>query len=99
MGYNREDYVKIKAEYSDKYAKARRAADVRCDELHEKGIDAKYEDVLAEMNERDKNDSSRKIAPAVPAKDAVMLDNSGFTPDETYNAALDIIKSKVGGSF
>ena len=34
MGYNREDYVKIKAEYSDKYAKARRAADLRCDELH-----------------------------------------------------------------
>ena len=36
MGYNREDYVKIKAEYSDKYAKARRAADARCDELHER---------------------------------------------------------------
>ena len=51
------------------------------------------------MNERDKNDSSREIAPAVPAKDAIMLDNSGFTPDETYEAALGIIKSKVGGSF
>lgn len=71
----------------------------RCDELHEKGIDAKYEDVLAEMNERDKNDSSREIAPAVPAEDAVMLNNSGFTPDDTYNAALEIIKSKVGGSL
>lgn len=34
MGYNREDYVKIKAEYSQKYAKARSLASARSDELH-----------------------------------------------------------------
>ena len=67
----------------------------RCDELHMKGIDAKYEDVLAEMNERDKNDSSRAVAPAIPADDAVMLDNSGFEPDDTFEAALKIIKNKL----
>ena len=67
----------------------------RCDELHMKGIDAKYEDVLAEMNERDKNDSSRAVAPAIPADDAVMLDNSGFEPDDTFEAALAIIKNKL----
>ena len=71
----------------------------RCDELHAKGIDAKYEDVLADMNERDKNDSSRAVAPAVPAPDAVMLDNSGFEPDDTFAAALDIINSKLGGKI
>lgn len=68
----------------------------RCDELHEKGIDAKYEDVLAEMDERDRNDSSREIAPAIPADDAIMLNNSGFTPDDTFQKAMEIIKSKLG---
>lgn len=68
----------------------------RCEELALRGIDAKIEDVLSELNERDKNDSQRSIAPAIPADDAVMLDNSGFTPDETFAAALKIIHEKTG---
>lgn len=71
----------------------------RCIELHEKGIDAKYEDVLSEMNERDKNDSSRAVAPAIPAPDAVMLDNSGFEPDDTFAAALNIIETTLKGKL
>ena len=71
----------------------------RCDELHEKGIDAKYEDVLREMDERDRNDSSRAVAPAVPAEDAIMLDNSGFEPDDTFEAAKKIIEEKLKGKL
>lgn len=70
----------------------------RCDELHEKGIDASYEDVLSDMDRRDKNDSSRNIAPAVPADDAVLLDNSGFAPDDTFAAAMRIITEKLKGT-
>lgn len=70
----------------------------RCDELRQKGIEADYKTVLAEMNERDKNDSSREIAPAIPAADAVMLDNSGFAPEDTFNAALNIINEKLKGA-
>ncbi len=36
MGFNRADYVKIKAEYADKYMRARAAADARRQELHER---------------------------------------------------------------
>ena len=36
MGYNRKDYVKVKAEYNDKYLKARRAADLRRNEIYER---------------------------------------------------------------
>ncbi len=68
----------------------------RYDELCAKGISAKYEDVLAEMNERDHNDSTREIAPATAAPDAVLFDNSGMTPDETVDAVIDIINNKVG---
>ena len=34
MGYNREDYIRIKAEYLNKYKKAWQAADLRREELH-----------------------------------------------------------------
>jgi len=46
MGYNREDYVRIRAEYSQKYAKARQAADLRCEELYHKIPEVKQIDKL-----------------------------------------------------
>jgi len=63
-------------------------------ELLEKGMEASYEDVLADMIERDKNDSSRAVAPLVPAEDAVHLDNSELTLEGTVDAALAIIREK-----
>jgi cytidylate kinase len=68
-------------------ARARR----RCDELTAKGASVSYEDVLADMIKRDKDDSERDIAPAVAAPDAIILDNSGISFDETVAAALTII--------
>ena len=67
----------------------------RFDELRAKGIDAKYEDVLAEMNERDNNDSSRKIAPAKPAPDALIYDTSDMTFDESVEGIVKIVKEKT----
>lgn len=68
----------------------------RTDELCEKGVDVRYEDVLREMTERDRNDSSRDIAPLRPAGDAVLFDNSGMTPGETLSALKKIIKDRLG---
>ena len=67
----------------------------RYDELRAKGIDASYEDVLAEMNERDSNDSNRKIAPAKAAADAILFDTSGMTFDESVDGVISIIKEKT----
>jgi cytidylate kinase len=64
-------------------------------ELNAKGNPITYAQVLAEMLERDENDSTRKTAPAVPADDAVFLDNSELTAEETVAAALAIIQEKV----
>lgn len=69
----------------------------RYDELCARGQSVRYEDVLAEMNERDTQDSSRKIAPAKPAEDAILLDNSDLTFDETVDAVLDIVNQRCGG--
>lgn len=67
----------------------------RVKELHEKGIEASYEDVLADMIARDRQDATREIAPAVPAEDAVHLDNSALTFDETVDAAMAIITART----
>lgn len=69
-------------------------AERRVKELAEKGIATTYEEVLADMIERDRNDSTRAVAPAVPAKDAVHLDNSHLTLEGTVEAALAIIREK-----
>ena len=74
-------------------ARARR----RAEELQGKGMTTTYEEVLADMRQRDENDRTRAIAPAVPAQDAVFLDNSELEPEQTLALALTIIREKTGG--
>ena len=62
----------------------------RYDELRAKGQQVTLEDVLAEMNQRDKQDSTRDIAPTAAAEDAVLLDNTDMTFEETVNAVIDL---------
>ncbi len=64
----------------------------RYEELKAKGKEVSYEQVYTEMVERDKNDSTRDIAPCVPADDAIMLDNSDMTAEQTTEAVIKIIK-------
>lgn len=72
-------------------------AERRLLELREKGIETTFEDVLADMTERDNNDKNRAVAPAVPAADAVFLDNSGYTVEQTLAEAMKIIRGKLEG--
>ena len=66
-------------------------------ELLEKDPATKYETVLSEIVLRDKNDSTRKTAPAIPANDAIILDNSDLDREGTINAAIEIIENKLSG--
>ena len=63
-------------------------------ELTEKGQNVTFEQVYTEMVERDKNDSTREIAPCVPADDAILLDNSGLNLEQTADKIIKIIKKK-----
>lgn len=63
-------------------------------ELAEKGIDAKYEDVLADMIERDKKDKNRDIAPAIPADDAIIFDNSVMTVEESLKEVVRLVNER-----
>lgn len=70
-------------------------AERRFKELTEKGVKTTYEEVLADMVKRDENDRTRKVAPALPAEDAVMLDSSEMTLDETLGEIIRIIKDGI----
>ena len=76
---------------ADSKERARR----RTIELNEKGKNVTFEEVYADMCQRDKNDSTRNIAPCVPAKDAVIFDNSSLDVEQTLQKALEIIKEKL----
>ena len=68
----------------------------RYEELRSKGIDTTYEQVLSDMRERDANDRNRSVAPAVAAPDAITLDNSWMTPDQSANAVIALVEKVAG---
>lgn len=76
------------------FASVEARAKRRYNELVAKGEDVKYEDVLREMIERDNNDRNRDVAPAVPAEDAMMLDNSEMSIEANVDAVVELIRSK-----
>lgn len=54
----------------------------RYDELVGKGQQPVYEDVLADVNDRDYRDTHREVAPLRPAEDSVIIDNSDLSREE-----------------
>ncbi len=64
-------------------------------ELLEKGIETTYEEVLADMIRRDKQDSTRDIAPAVPAEDAIHFDNSADGIEQSVAELIEIIDKAI----
>ena len=70
-------------------------AERRYKELIAKGESCTLESVLADINLRDKNDSTRQTAPCVPANDAVIFDNSKYDIEGSVDKVIEIINSKV----
>lgn len=64
----------------------------RYDELVAKGEDVKYEDVLADVIERDNNDMNRPIAPLKPAEDSVLVDTSDIGLEESIALLIKTIE-------
>ena len=64
-------------------------------ELREKGEEVTVEDVLSDMRRRDAQDSSRAAAPLRQAEDAVLVDTSALTLEESIQAVLDVIGRKM----
>lgn len=77
-------------------ASAEERAMRRLRELEAKGVNTSFEEVLEDMKKRDAQDSSRAAAPLVPADDAVILDSSSMSFDETVAAVCKLITDKTG---
>lgn len=67
----------------------------RYKELMEKGEDVTFEDVLADVNQRDYQDSHREIAPLKPSEDSVMADTSKLNLEESIQLIINIIKERI----
>lgn len=70
-------------------------AERRYKELVEKGEDVTYEDVLADVNRRDYQDSHRKIAPLKPTEESVMADTSELDLQQSIELIIRIIKENM----
>ena len=67
----------------------------RYDELCAKGVQATFEEVLADLNKRDYDDSHRAVAPLKQADDAVLADTSGLDFEQSCELVCGIIKEKL----
>ena len=66
----------------------------RHDELAGKGQPVPYEQVLAEMAERDHNDSTRALNPLRKADDAIELDTTAMTIEQVIEEIIRIIEGE-----
>lgn len=78
--------------YADVEVRARR----RFLELEQRGTCVPYEEVLKDMEQRDYNDTHRKIAPLQPAVDSIMIDTSRLSFRESLELLLDVVRGSIG---
>ena len=76
-------------------ASAEARAQRRYEEYLTKGTEVPYNDVLQDMRQRDHNDSTRAIAPLRPAEDAILLDTSENTLEQSAELIIKTIKEHV----
>lgn len=71
-------------------------AERRWRELLGRGEEADYETVLAETRARDERDSTRSVAPLLPADDAVTIDTTELSIEEAVAAAVAAVEARGG---
>ena len=64
-------------------------------QLQEKGEEADFDKILFDIVQRDYNDSNRKTAPLKAADDAINLDTSDLTLEESVERIISIIKENT----
>ena len=64
-------------------------------ELQKKGMEKSYEDILAEQEQRDYNDTHRAVAPLKPADDSVIVDTTEFDFEQSKEKILSVIREKL----
>ncbi|GAB6042805.1 (d)CMP kinase [Endothiovibrio diazotrophicus] len=76
-------------------ASAEERAQRRYKQLIEKGMGANLADLVQEIEERDRRDASRPVAPLKPAEDALLLDSTGLSIDEVVAQAMAWVSERT----
>ena len=77
-------------------ADARTRAQRRYDELKAKGAEADFDEILRNVEERDRIDQTREVSPLRRADDAVVLDNSRMSLEEQDRWLMEQYEKAVG---
>jgi cytidylate kinase len=65
-------------------------------ELRTRGLAADLESIRASIEERDRRDAGRDIAPMIPADDAVLIDSTSLTSLEVLDRMLEEVQRRMG---
>ena len=68
----------------------------RADEMRAKGLDVDLQEVMDNLLERDRIDSTREVSPLTQAPDAIVLDNSYMTMEQQLEWLKKLISEKFG---
>ncbi len=76
-------------------ASAEERARRRYKQLKDKGMDVNLPGLIAEIEERDRRDRNRKVAPLVPADDALVIDSTSMNIDEVVDLVLQAVRKAL----
>jgi CMP/dCMP kinase len=76
-------------------ASAEVRASRRYQQLKSEGIEADYDEILAMLQDRDHQDSTRPQSPLKPADDAIIIDSSSLSVEEVVDKMYDLSKKKL----
>jgi len=77
------------------YASAEKRAIRRYKELIKRGDNVSYEEILKNVEYRDRIDSTREDSPLIKADDAIEIDNSDLTLEEQFDKIYTIVQEKL----
>ena len=69
----------------------------RFEEMKRRGEQVDFDDILADILQRDERDQNRAVAPLRPAADAVLLDTTNLTIDAAIQQAIALVNAKTSG--
>jgi len=73
-------------------ASAQIRAERRLNQLKKQGVDANLASLIEDIEERDKRDTTRKVAPLIPAADAIIIDTGTSSIDEVVLQVMKVVE-------
>lgn len=70
---------------------AKERANRRFNEMQQKGVEVKWDEIYKQTLERDKLDKTREVAPLVIPKNSILLDSTNLTPEQVAEKIVEIV--------